>query len=125
MKNILLMIIFILIQIQPASAAPLRGECSTLVDGKKLVLRGYLSDIFKINSGRGSLHLDGRLISQYDGDDLKVNFFFKNFKLKNAHGELLEGKLINIKEGTGQLTRIYLRSEGIDKRNLNFRCFSK
>jgi hypothetical protein len=103
-------------------AGQTQGTCTGLYRGQKIVFKGLIMDIRNTDTGRGSISVDGRVVAGFEGEDLKINYLFQTFKVRNNHGDLVEGKVNNIIKRTGVIKRLYVPGFGIDYRNIPMAC---
>ena len=99
------------------------ASCSGIYQGKRVVLHGLMENT--LNDASGSVSVDGRVVANFDGPDVKVNYIFLSFKVANAQGDYAEGKLTNIGQKSGILTRLSVPAYGIEYRNIPMNCWTK
>ena len=104
------------------AAAPTRGTCTGTYGGKKIVFKGLIMNMSDTDTGRGSISVAGRVVAAFEGEDLRINYLFQTFKVKNNHGDLVEGRVNNLIRQTGVIKRLYVPGFGIDYRNIPMAC---
>lgn len=93
------------------SASAATATCNGKVGGLKLDFFAKGSLVRK-NDGIGQVKINGRVVAQFDGDSAKINYFTRSFTIKNARGDVVEGKLNNLMTGASTLTKLILPGEG-------------
>ena len=104
-------------------AFAISGACKGLVNGKELVINVYGTG----NDPReatGTLMLSGKEISQFDGQDARLNFFTLSGKITNYQGDYAEGKVTDMGKLKGILTRLIVKTAGIDASNIPLQCWT-
>ena len=122
LKNIVLIVTLSLIT---SAAFAGRGGCSGVHKGKRIIFNGLITNPMDTDTGRGNISVGGRVIAEFEGEDLRINYLFQTFKASNNHGDLVEGKVTNMRKMTGVMKRLYVRGYGIDYRNIPMTCWSK
>ncbi len=102
-----------------------RGGCAGVHNGKKIIFNGLITNPMDTSTGRGNISVGGRVIAEFEGEDLRINYLFQTFKASNNHGDLVEGKVTNMRNMTGVMKRLYVRGYGIDYRNIPMKCWQK
>lgn len=97
------------------------ATCSGRVQGAKLFFMAKGS-LMRKNDGAGLVKINGRVVAQFDGDAAKISYLKKSFTIRNARGDLVEGKLNNLNTGAATLTRMVLPGEGIRVVNAPVNC---
>lgn len=100
------------------------GGCTGIHQGKKIILNGLMSSR-NLDNATASVVIDGRTVAHFDGADLKLNILFRSFKIRNDRGDYAEGKLTNIAQKSGVLTRLSVPAYGIEYRNVQMSCWTK
>ena len=101
------------------------GGCSGKYKGKSIIVKGIMTEAGNKDSGQGSVSVGGRVVADFEGTDLKINYIFQSFKVRNARGDLVEGRVKNLIKKTGVIKRLYVPSFGIDYRNIPMTCWVK
>lgn len=101
------------------------GGCSGTYQGKKIVVNAMMSDIDKLESGTGSVSIDGRLLARFEGRDLKINLLGRSFTIENDQGDSASGKLTNIFTKSGILEHLSIPAYGVNIRNVKMDCWTK
>lgn len=125
MKKLSLALIFALISsLATAAVEETTGTagCKGVYQGKSVSFRGVGKSITEIKKGRGSISVAGRVVADFEGEDMKINYWNQSFKVTNNHGALLEAKVTNIGKGTGVIKRLVVPEFGIDYRNIPMSC---
>ncbi len=99
-----------------------RAGCKGVYQGKSVSFSGVGKSITEIKKGRGSISVAGRIVADFEGEDMKINYWTQSFKVTNNHGALLEAKVTNIGKGTGVIKRLLVPEFGIDYRNIPMSC---
>lgn len=120
-KNVMCLITAALIS-GTVMAAPTRGTCTGSYRGKKIVFKGLIMNMSDTDTGRGSISVGGRVVAGFEGEDLRINYLFQTFKVRNNHGDLVEGRVNNLFKQTGVIKRLYVPGYGIDYRNIAMAC---
>lgn len=120
-KNVMCLITAALIS-GTVLAGPTRGTCTGVYAGKKIVFKGLIMNMRDTDTGRGSISVGGRVVAGFEGEDLRINYLFQTFKVRNNHGDLVEGRVNNIIKQTGVIKRLYVPGFGIDYRNIPMAC---
>lgn len=102
-----------------------KAGCRGVYQGKSVSFSGVGKSITDIKNGRGSISVDGKNVADFEGEDMKINYFTQSFKVTNNHGALLEARVTNISKGTGVIKRLYVPEYGIDYRNIPMSCWAK
>ena len=123
MRKLLLSIASTVVLMSAAVAGPIKGGCRGTYRGKKIEFRGNLREMTNFSSGAGTLHYDNRVIANFEGNDLKVNLLLFSFKMRNDHGEMIDGRATNVSKMKANISRIYVPSYGIDITNLPVSCW--
>lgn len=123
MLRIIVLIVTLSLLSQAAFAA--KGGCSGVHQGKKIIFNGLIINPLDTSTGRGNISVAGRVIAEFEGEDLRINYLFQTFKASNNHGDLVEGKVTNMSNMTGIMKRLYVRGYGIDFRNIPMKCWRK
>ena len=103
-------------------AGPTRGTCIGNYGNKKIVFKGLIMNMSNTDTGRGSISVGGRNVADFEGEDLRINYLFQTFKVRNNRGDLVEGRVNNIIKQTGIIKRLYVPGYGIDYRNIPMVC---
>jgi hypothetical protein len=103
-------------------AGPTKGTCTGVYRGQKIVFKGLILNMSDTDTGRGSISVGGRVVAAFEGEDLRINYLFQTFKVRNNHGDLVEGRVNNIIRQTGVIKRLYVPGYGIDYRNIPMAC---
>jgi hypothetical protein len=74
------------------------------------------------NDGSGYVKVNNRIVAQFDGDYARINYLMRTFSIRNHRGDIVEGKLNNIRSGASTLTRMILPGEGIRLFNVPVDC---
>lgn len=101
-----------------------KGGCAGVYKGKRIIFNGLITNPMDTSTGNGHIIVGGRRVADFDGEDLKINYLFRTFKVRNNHGDMVEGKVTNITKMTGVMSRLYVRGFGIDYRNIPMTCWS-
>ncbi|MFP5384506.1 MAG: hypothetical protein ACLGHN_00405 [Bacteriovoracia bacterium] len=101
------------------------GGCSGKYKGQSIIVKGLMSDAGNKDSAQGSVSVGGRVVADFEGTDLKINYIFQSFKVRNNRGDLIEGKVTSLSKQTGIIKRLYVPSFGIDYRNIPMTCWVK
>ncbi len=72
--------------------------------------------------GSGYISVAGRQVAQFDGDQLRVNYFTRTIRGANDQGDRIEGRLNNLRSGASTITRLQISAYGIDYRNISVVC---
>ena len=123
MKKIILSLLCTVMLTSTAFAA--KGGCVGTYKGQKIVFNGLIMDPSNKNTAEGSIKIGDRVIADFEGEDLKINYLFQTFKATNNRGDLVEGKVTNLFRKTGVMKRLYVRAYGIDWRNIPMQCWQK
>jgi len=107
------------------SAFATTGGCVGTYRGKKIIFNGLILDPMNKNTAEGSIYVDGRRVADFEGEDLRINYFFQTFKANNNRGDFVDGRVTNLMRKTGVIKRLYVRGFGIDYRNIPMRCWQK
>lgn len=102
--------------------AGVRGKCTGMYRGQKIVFSGISNSATSAASGRGSISVGGRVVADFEGVDLKINYLFRSFKVRNNHGAMIEGEVTDLAEQRGMITRLYVPEYGIDFRHIPMSC---
>lgn len=97
--------------------------CSGMYHDKSVVLTAQIEKASDPKSGTGTVSVDGRVVAEFEGTDAKINYIFLSAKIRNARGELLEGKVTDIAAGNALITRLVVPGYGIDFKNINISCY--
>lgn len=103
-------------------AGPTKGSCTGTHRGQKIVFKGLIMDMNDTDTGRGTISVNGRVVAGFEGEDLRINYLFQTFKVRNNHGDLVEGRVNNMIRQTGVIKRLYVPGYGIDYRNIPMAC---
>ena len=103
-------------------AAPTRGTCTGQHGRNRIVFKGLIINMTDTDTGRGSISVNGRQVAAFEGEDLRINYIFQTFKVRNNHGDIVEGKVNNLVQLTGMIKRLYVPGYGIDYRNIPMKC---
>ncbi len=108
--------VFIVPEAEAATAS-----CQGKVRGHTLSFyaRGSL---LRTRDGVGHVKINGRIVAQFDGDTAKINYLSKSFSIRNDRGDIVEGKVNNLRTGASTLTRMVLPGEGIRIVNAPVTC---
>lgn len=123
MLKIIIMIVTLALLSSAAFAG--RGGCAGVHKGKRIIFNGLITNPMDTSTGNGNISVGGRVVAEFDGEDLKINYLFQTFKATNNHGDLVEGKVTDMRKMTGVMKRLYVRGFGIDYRNIPMKCWSK
>lgn len=123
MKKILLFVLASMFAVSAFAGAT--GGCVGTYKGKKIVFNGKMSDVNNKDSAEGSLAVDGRIVADFEGEQLKINLFFQTFKVVNYRGALVEGRATNVFSKKGVISRLYVPEFGIDYRNIPMACWTR
>lgn len=107
-----------------AFAGP-KGGCSGTYKGKKIIFNGLMTHPTNTDTAEGSISVGGRIVADFEGEDLKINYIFQTFKVRNNRGALVEGRVNNMFKKTGVISRLYVPEFGIDYRNIPMACWQK
>lgn len=116
--KIFILALFVTIQAEAAT----KVLCSGKHDSLSVVINASIDNLTDIKSGKGSVAVDGRVVAEFEGVDAKVNYIFLSFKAKNPRGELLEGKVTDLGNKSGFITRLNVPGFGIDFKNIAMAC---
>lgn len=103
-------------------AGPTRGQCTGMYGRQKIVFKGLIMNMSNTDTGQGSISVNGRAVAGFEGEDLRINYLFQTFKVRNNHGDLVEGRVTNMLKQTGTIKRLYVPGFGIDYRNIPMSC---
>lgn len=103
-------------------AGPTRGSCVGQQGRNRIVFKGLIMNMTDTDTGRGSISVNGRVVADFEGEDLRINYLFQTFKVRNDRGDLVEGKVNNLVKQTGMIKRLYVPGFGIDYRNIPMAC---
>lgn len=123
MKKILICLFATLLTSQAFANA--KGGCNGTYRGKKIIFNGLMTHPTDKDTAEGSILIDGRIVADFEGEDLRINYFFQTFKVRNNRGALVEGKVNNLLRKTGVISRLYIPEFGIDYRNIPMVCWQK
>ncbi len=101
-----------------------RAGCKGVYQGKAVSFSGVGKSITDIKNGHGSISVDGRIVADFEGEDMKINYFTQSFKVTNNRGALLEAKVTNIGRGTGVIKRLSIPEFGIEYKNIPMSCWA-
>ena len=101
------------------------GGCFGKYKGRSIIVKGLMTEAGNKDSAQGSVSVGGRVVADFEGADLKINYIFQSFKVRNARGDLVEGRVTNLIKKTGVIKRLYVPSFGIDYRNIPMTCWVK
>lgn len=96
--------------------------CSGKHQGKSVVLNAQIEKVSDPKSGMGTVSVDGREVAEFGGADAKINYIFLSAKVQNARGEILEGKVTDLTNGSALVTRLLVPGYGIDFKNITITC---
>lgn len=99
-----------------------KGGCTGTYKGKRIILDGNL--LSSLDDATASVIVDGRIVAYFDGADVKLNYLFQSFKVRNNQGDYAEGKLTNLVKKTGVLSRLSVPAYGIDFRDIPMACWT-
>lgn len=125
MKTLTTIALLLFLLTHAAFAVPAKGACNGVHEGKKISMVGTMYNMKSLQTLSGTLIIDGREIAHFDGRDAQLNIFFRTAMITNAHGDLATAKLTNPIQKSGVITRLYVRSYGIDYRNIAMSCWTK
>lgn len=114
---------FLALGLMATSAFAGTGGCTGTYKGKRIVLNGNLLNA--LDDATASVSVDGRIVAHFDGSDVKLNYIFQSFKVRNNQGDYAEGKLTNLVKKTGVLSRLSVPAYGIDYRDIPMACWTK
>lgn len=78
--------------------------------------------LLRKNDGSGQVKINGRVVAQFDGDEARISYIRRSFTIKNARGDIVEGRLNNLGTGASTLTKMVLPGEGINLVNVPVKC---
>ncbi len=99
------------------------GGCVGTYRGQRIVFRGLILNPMNKNTAKGSISVGGRVVADFEGEGLKINYFFQTFKARNNRGDFVDGKVTSLYRKTGVMKRLYVRGFGIDWRNIPMQCW--
>ncbi len=99
--------------------------CHGIHQGKKIVFQGTMSDVSNFDTGEGQILVDKTLVADFEGEDLKLSYIFRTFKVTNNQGAVLEGKVTSISEKKGIITKLYVPGTIVNYKNIPMSCTAK
>lgn len=78
--------------------------------------------VLRMSNGSGLVKINNRIVAEFEGAHAKVNYFTRTFSIRNNRGDVVEGKLNNVRTGASTLTRMELPGEGIRLSNVPVKC---
>ena len=100
------------------------ASCNGKVGQYKLHFQARGSLIRK-NDGVGFVKINGRVVAEFDGDAARISYLKRSFTIRNDRGDIVEGKLNNLRTGAGTLTRMVLPGERLNFTNSPVNCSMK
>lgn len=97
------------------------ASCNGKVKNHKLFFfaRGSLMNK---NDGSGHVKINNRVVAEFDGDAARINYIRRSFSIRNNRGDIVEGRLLNVRTGAAVLTRMVLPGEGIRVSEAPVKC---
>ncbi|HXH31637.1 MAG TPA: hypothetical protein VNJ01_12560 [Bacteriovoracaceae bacterium] len=120
LKLTILIVVFFLCKISFGAT----GECTGNHHGSSVVLRAHNLNLLNRSGAVGQVFVDGREVARFYNRDSSVNILLKKVTARNAHGEMLAGKLHNVRTGAATVSRLLIPAFGIDFTNFNVKCRS-
>jgi hypothetical protein len=103
------------------SAFGATATCKGKVQGKRLFFKAQGS-VTRMEDGNGIVKINGKTVAHFDGEAAKVDYLRRKFSIRNQRGDVVEGKLHNIRTGASTLTKMVLPGEGITMFNVPVTC---
>jgi hypothetical protein len=75
-------------------------------------------------TGEGFVEIEGTRMADFVESDVSLNFIFRTFRLENARGDVIEGKVTNIKKKEIRITKLSIPEFGINFKNFSMSCWS-
>ena len=97
------------------------ATCQGKVNGNTLSFYAQGS-LLRTRDGAGHVKINGRVVARFEGDTAKINYLTKSFSIRNDRGDVVEGKVNNLRSGASTLTRMVLPGEGIRIVNAPVKC---
>lgn len=125
MRKIIISALALFLIAGTAFATPGKGGCTGTYQGKKISFTGFMGDINYLDTLTGSLEVDGREVTRFEGRDVALSFLSRTFVVKNDQGDYAEGKLSNPIRKTGVIRRLSVPAYGIEYRDIPMSCWSQ
>ena len=111
-----------LMMILSTNVLAIAGGCRGSFEGQEILINVY-GEGSDPREATGTLMVDGREVSRFDGRDARINYFLQSAKVSNAQGDTVEGKVLSLIEKTGMITRLEVPGYGINMRNIPVQCW--
>jgi hypothetical protein len=121
MKNILILTLTLFLN--SVAFSKTTGGCTGAIHGQRVIIKGFIIDLKNKNTGQGSISTGGRVVADFEGGDFKINFLLQSFKAINNSGAIIEGKITNIADKKGVISKLYIPDYGIHYQNIPMNCW--
>jgi hypothetical protein len=101
-----------------------RLECHGTHKGIPILISGEVPGLIpsEMIEATGHIEVDGRVVTSFNQSDVKFNIFLMTFEAKNNHGDLVQGRVTDVKNMRALIRRLYVYGHGIDFTNISIRC---
>ena len=122
--KIITFILFLTVSMS-AFAVSGEGECKALVNNQELLLKAYMSDKTKIDTGIAHLYVNNKEVARFFGTQLKGSLLTFSFSIKNEYGDLIEGRITSLSKKVARIKRISLPSLQLEFKDFETRCWTR
>lgn len=103
------------------NASAITATCSGKVQKSNLYFEAHGNPLNK-SKGRGLVKINNRVVAEFQGAEAKVNYLAYTFSIRNDRGDVVRGKLNNVRTGASTVTLMDLPGEGIHLVNVPVIC---
>lgn len=117
-----ILVLFTLTVLSTEAFSAVNFTCRGNHNGLPVKLFASLPSSTATGSISGTVQVDGRDVAFFRKGEMKVSLLSRTFKAKNNHGDQMDGKVVDMGNKQGNITRLQAPGSGIDFWNIALDC---
>jgi len=85
-------------------------------------IKGNVPGATSLDSTTGTIYVNEREVASFREGEMTVNLLSRTFKAKNYHGDLLDGKVVDLEKKAALIKKLHVPGYGIVFNNFNLNC---
>lgn len=121
MIRILVALIVFATTVFAQTASAITATCAGKIQRSSLYFEAHGNPLKK-SEGKGFVKINGRVVAEFQGAEARINYFSYTFAIRNDRGDIVKGKLNNVRTGASTVTQMELPGEGVRLANVPVIC---
>jgi len=120
MIKLFLIVAFTFIASENIYAGPFR--CRGTHYNNQIEIKGNVPGATSLDSTTGTIYVNDREVSSFREGEMTVSLIYRTFKAKNYHGDVLDGKVIDLEKKGALIKRLFVPGYGIEFNYFHLSC---